>query len=319
MAWIDNDLTQITNGPPAILGLCGYRGSDNSQHVNYVDANGHVRELYIAPGAGWVDNDLTEFTDGTPAWGAQWGTSLLDGYWGSDNSPHVSYFDAGGHVHELCIHPGAGWIDNDLTQITNGPPAILGSVLCGYRGSANSQHVNYVDANDHVHELYIAPGAGWVDNDLTQITNGPGACDLPNGLDGYWGSDNSPHVSYYDAGGHVHELCIHPGASWVDNDLTQITNGPPAHIVGGLAGYGGSDDSQHVNYIDAGGHVHELCIHPGAGWIDNDLTQITNGPPAFVNSGLAGYGGSDNSQHVNYIDAGGHVHELYIAPAPVPR
>jgi hypothetical protein len=32
-----------------------------------------------------------------------------------------------------------------------------------------SQHVNFIGLDGHVHELYILPGAGWVDNDLTQL------------------------------------------------------------------------------------------------------------------------------------------------------
>ena len=314
--WVDNDLTQWTHGAPAApgSGLDGYWGSDNSQHVNYLDAAGHVHELYIHPGAaGWVDNDLTQWTHGAPAAPG----SGLDGYWGSDNSQHVNYLDAAGHVHELYIHPGAaGWVDNDLTQWTHGAPAAPGSGLDGYWGSDDSQHVNYLDAAGHVHELYIHPGAaGWVDNDLTQWTHGAPAAP-GSGLDGYWGSDDSQHVNYLDAAGHVHELYIHPGAAgWVDNDLTQWTHGAPAAPGSGLDGYWGSDNSQHVNYLDAAGHVHELYIHPGAaGWVDNDLTQWTHGAPAAPGSGLDGYWGSDDSQHVNYLDAAGHVHELYIHP-----
>jgi hypothetical protein len=42
--------------------------------------------------------------------------------------------------------------------------------LVGYWGSDSSQHVNFIGVDDHVHELYIAPGAaGWVDNDLTAL------------------------------------------------------------------------------------------------------------------------------------------------------
>ena len=40
--------------------LVGYWGSDSSAHVNFIGVDGHLHELYIAPGAdGWVDNDLT--------------------------------------------------------------------------------------------------------------------------------------------------------------------------------------------------------------------------------------------------------------------
>ena len=79
-----------------------------------------------------------------------------------------------GHVHELYIHPGAaGWVDNDLTAFAKGTPAAVlrsnprgrfhsiatGSALDGYWGSDNSQHVNFVSVDGHVHELYIHPGA----------------------------------------------------------------------------------------------------------------------------------------------------------------
>ena len=86
--------------------LDGYWGTDSSQHVNFIGTDGHVHELYIHPGAGWVNNDLTAFSGGgiVPAAG-----SALDGYWGSDSSQHVNFIGTDGHVHELYIHPGAGW------------------------------------------------------------------------------------------------------------------------------------------------------------------------------------------------------------------
>ena len=48
--------------------LDGYSQGDSSQHVNFIDGNGHVHELYRNPdpAAQWVDNDLTEFAGGTP-------------------------------------------------------------------------------------------------------------------------------------------------------------------------------------------------------------------------------------------------------------
>ncbi len=311
VGWVNNDLSAFAGGPLAAAGsaLDGYWGSDNSQHVNFIDGDGHVHELYIHPGAGWVNNDLTGFAGGSLAAPG----SALDGYWGSDSSQHVNFIDGNGHVHELYIYPGAGWVDNDLTVFSNGTPAAPGSALDGYWGSDNSQHVNFIDGNGHVHELYIHPGAGWVDNDLTIFSNGTPAAPGST-LDGYWGSDNSQHVNFIDANGGVHELYIHPGAGWVDNDLTGFAGGTPAAPGSALDGYWGSDSSQHVNFIDANGHVHELYIHPGAGWVDNDLTAFSNGTPAALGSRLDGYWGSDSSQHVNFIDANGHVHELYIHP-----
>jgi hypothetical protein len=51
--------TAGNTGTPAApgSGLNGYRGLDNSQHVNFIDSSGHVRELYLQMDGAWVDND----------------------------------------------------------------------------------------------------------------------------------------------------------------------------------------------------------------------------------------------------------------------
>ena len=74
--------------------------------------------------------------------------------------------------------------------------------------------------------------------------------------------------------------------TWVDNDLTQATSGTLAVAAKALGGYWGTDSSQHVNYIDGAGPVHELYICPFAvGCVDNDLTQAggakATGSPAI--------------------------------------
>jgi hypothetical protein len=64
------------------------------------------------------------------------------------------------------------------------------------------------------------------------------------------------------------------------------------------------------SYFYAGG--------PGAlvPWVDNDLTAFSGGTPAAPGSALDGYWGiGDDSQHVNFLDGAGHVHELYITPS----
>ncbi len=63
-----------------------------------------------------------------------------------------------------------GWVDHDLTALAGGVRPGADSALDGYWGSDSSQHVNFIGVDNHVHELYIAPGAGgWVDNDLTAL------------------------------------------------------------------------------------------------------------------------------------------------------
>ena len=74
--------------------------------------------------------------------------------------------------------------------------------------------------------------------------------------------DSSPHVNYIDRNGHVHELYVAPTTSWKDNDLTKLAGSSSTAVQGSpLAGYWGTE-SQHVNYIDSKGHVHELVLEP---------------------------------------------------------
>jgi hypothetical protein len=315
-SWVDNDLSQIANATAARPDspLDGYWGlSDNSQHVNFIDENGHINELYIHNGANWIDNDLSEIASGGFAPRAPQNTAALDGYWGvSDNSQHVNYIDTTGHVRELYIHNGANWVDNDLTTIARGTVASLDTRLDGYWGTSdNSQHVNFVDGVGHVHELYIHNGANWVDNDLTKISNGVIAR-AGSAIHGYWGSDNSQHVNFFDGIGHVHELYIHNGANWIDNDLTMLSFAPPAAATSAIDGYWGGDSSQHVHFVDGSGHVQELYIRPGLGWFSNDLSSFAGGTTAVTTSALDGYWlGANSSQHINYLDSTGNIHELY--------
>jgi len=194
-----------------------------------------------------------------------------------------------------------------------------GSPVDGYWGGDNSQHVNFIGVDQHVHELYIAPDiAGWVDNDLTALA-GPNASN-PNlvpmsQLHGFWGGDNSQHVNYVGVDFLVHMLYIEPnGPGWVD-DATPVG----ASISTALPGYWGSDGSQHVFFVAggfSGSGLHELYTAPGAvepNWVDHDLSALA-GAAAPAGLALDAYWGSDSSQHVNFIGTDGHVHELYIAP-----
>ena len=320
--WIHNDLTKLSgNGvaPMAGSALDGYARNSGDQHVNFIGIDGHVRELHIEPEGSWENNDLTVLSKSTvlPAPG-----TALDGYWGLDGSQHVNYIGTDGHVHELYIHPGAGWVDNDLTLLSKSDTTPMpGSPLSGYWGPGleennYSQHVNYIGRDGHVRELYIHSGAQWVDNDLIKLSgNGVGPV-AGSSLDSYWGPDQGQHVNFIGTDGHVRELYIYPGAQWVNNDLIHQSGDGVAPMPGSsLHGYVGPDSGQHVNFIGLDGHLRELYIHPDAQWVNNDLIDMSgDGVGPAAGTALDGYWGDDDSQHVNFIGTDGHLHELYIHP-----
>jgi hypothetical protein len=94
--------------------------------------------------------------------------------WADPNFQHVIYLTGDGHVHELYFPiGGSSWAVNDLTQDTGAPSAVAGSALTSW-ADPNFQHVIYLTADGHVHELYFPIGGGfWATGDLVSITNSP--------------------------------------------------------------------------------------------------------------------------------------------------
>jgi hypothetical protein len=102
--------------------------------------------------------------------------------------------------------------------------------------------------------------------------------------------------------------------SYGESGLSTFAQGTTAGRGSALDGYSQSDNSQHVNFVDDKGHVHELYRNPAAQWVDNDLTALSAGTGAQIDSALHGYSQGDSSQHVDFVDGIGHVNELYLAP-----
>jgi hypothetical protein len=289
------------------------------QHINYIGIDGHIHERFHRAEGNWIHDDLSVLAGSSilPA-----ANSALDAYADLDGGQHVNFIGTDGHVHELYIAQGGHWIDNDLNQLSKGPPILPmpGSPLDGYVDSDKGQHVNFIGTDGHIHELFIASGGHWINNDLI-ILSGNGIAPRPNSpLDGYVDNDNGQHVNFIGTDGHVHKLYIRPKGQWINNDLIMLSgNGITPSRTSPLSGYMAQDNGQHVNFIGTDGHVHELYNLHSAQWLNNDLTQLAqlSGPsvPPAPDSKLCGYWAwSDGKQHVNFTGTDGHVHDLSIAP-----
>jgi hypothetical protein len=323
--WTDNDLTHAANDavlPAPGSALAGYM-TNYGEHVIFIDADGHVHELYNGQFSSnqWVDTDLTvKAVNGVPALAG----SALDAY--TDGSgEHVNFIGFDGHVHELYNgeFSSGQWTDNDLTKAAN--DAVVpapGSALAGYT-DGSGEHVIFIAGDGHVHELYNGEFSSgkWTDNDLTHAANGiPAFVGSTSTLDAY--TDGSgEHVNFIAGDGHVHELYNGEFSSgkWTDNDLSHAANAanPVSAFFGSpLAGY--TDGSgEHVNFIATDGDVHQLYNGEFSSnqWTDNDLIGTGGfGAPGSNGSSLAAY--SDGSgQHVYYtvrnpIVGNANVYEL---------
>ena len=111
------------------------------------------------------------------------------------------------------------------TTSRHSPPAPCQNRHQRFNGSPlgrDSRRIFFIDHDNHVHELYLTAGAGWVYNDLTALARAVPPTPT-TALDGYPLSDDSKHVNFIGTDNHVHELYFTAGAGWVDNDLTALT------------------------------------------------------------------------------------------------
>lgn len=306
--WHHNDLTQLAGAPSVAPGsrIDGYQTEFNSQqHVNYLGTDNHVHELYYA--GSWKHNDLTAAA-GAP--NAAPG-SAIDGYETSFNQQqHVNYMGTDNHIHELYY--SGSWKHNDLTVVAGAPAAVAGSAIDGYQTTFNNQqHVNYMDGNGHVHELYY--DSAWHHNDLTALAGAPAAARGAS-IDGYQTTfNNQQHVNYVGTDNHIHELYY--TNKWAHNDLTVVGGAPNAAPGTAIDGYQTTfNNQQHVNYMGTDNHVHELYYTNK--WAHNDLTAVAGAPAAAPGSSIDGYQTAfNNQQHVNFVGTDQHIHELYYDTA----
>jgi hypothetical protein len=311
--WMFSDLTALTAAPNAAAGsaLAGYSTEFNDQqHVIYIGTDLHVHELVFDNG--WHHTDLT-IAAGAAAFLPMGNTALAGYVTGFNEQHHVIYQGTDSHVHELMYN--GGWHHTDLSAAAGalGTLPRPASPLAGFATEFNNQqHVFYIDRNGLIHELMF--DTSWRHANLTLVS---GAANSPAGagsrLAGYvTGFNEQQHVVYIGFDNHVHEL-MHDGG-WHHTDLT-VAAGATAFLPtagSALDGYATPfNQQQHVNYIGTDNHVHELFFINN--WQHNDLTVQSSAPAIRLGTPLVGYATSFNGQqHVIYIGADSHVHELWF-------
>lgn len=248
--WHTADLTLATGTPVAGSSpdAYDYRGT---QHVDYVAADGEVRELYFNGGA-WHANDLTTAAGSTtePAAGDTAPTAYADG-----TAQDVAYLGIDSDVHLLTYN--GHWAVEDLTALTHSSTvADCGDRMDAYVWFArNSQHIDFVGSDNDIHELWS--NGTWHTSDLTAAAHAlPTFCG--SNTSGYvFVPQSTQHIDYIGADLYVHELWFN--TSW-HSDSPAVGTGAPiadSNPVGYIFSHGGRT-TQHVDYIGYDGDVHEL-------------------------------------------------------------
>jgi hypothetical protein len=232
------------------------------------------------------------------------------------NSPkHVVYqgFTPGGGstgiINELYTTDDGAWHTNDLNAAASGAPPVFSFPTAYVYGTQGQQHVLYIGApfDGHVHELWW--DGDWHHHDLMDGSGFPLALSEPRGHE--YLAESTENVVYKGQDNHLHLLTNNGTGSnvWQHVDMTARFGGPPADGAPGAYVFG-AQNTQHVNYRSADGHINEYWKDVN-GWHHGDLT-VQSGAPAAVDDGHTGYVLRDQlTQHVNFASADGHVHELW--------
>jgi hypothetical protein len=245
--WQHNNLTTAAEGgaPLALTTPTGYQFR-NLQHVVYQGTDSHIYELWYDSN-GWHFNDLTH----EPA--VAIGPLTADVF-GSTATQHIAYRGItgsptiGGHIHQLHWDNTGTWRHSDLMNASNAPPPAEAAEAPRYYSfeDQETQHINYLGTDGHVHELWWNYDNGWHHEDLTSQTGAP----LGGNPSGYvFKHEETQHVVYEGNEGHIHELWW-DNSGWHHHDLTPeepdalMAGGPPTGYSITAPGH----TTQHVIY-----------------------------------------------------------------------
>jgi hypothetical protein len=215
--WSDiTDRAGNPTGPATVTSLVGFAfEKTNTAHVMYVDEPNHVMELYWD--GGWNQNDLNkDATHGHPGvvQNPTDDTPLVGYAWEETSTAHVMYLGINNDVIELWWDNGWNIHDLFVADPTAPTAPLRNTPLTGYAfGYTSTQHVMYLDINNHVAELWWDDN-GWHHNDLTAATGVPWAPADGTPLVGF-AFGNTQHVLYWGVNNHVVELW------WDDNGWAQ--------------------------------------------------------------------------------------------------
>jgi len=313
--WYAHDLTLSASARGAAIDstLTSYT-IGTSQHVIYVDLDGHVVELYNAGSEpDWHRRNLTA-SAGAPVVSAPLLSSFVVG-----STEHVICF-AAGHVYELFNNGyDPVWHAHDLTASAEAPAPRTDS-LTSYAAGA-SQHVIFIDSRPgtvggHVWELYNdGSETAWHPHDLTASAGDNGLASSKFGGLASFTVGTSQHVIYKECAYYscdfgtttLHEL-YNSGAepNWHTADLKVSWDAPVTAFW----------FKQRIQAVAAGvllgdRDVWEYSITLGGGQQSNVKINSAAGTPKAFGFGwpLTTYI-TAGSQHIVYVDSAGHIQNL---------
>jgi subtilisin family serine protease len=275
--WISQDLTSMSGGFTNLAApgtsLFSYSLGSLNAEVVYLGTDQHVKQL-AWNNSPWVSQDLSASAGAsTPL--AMAG-SALTAYSVGPSNVQVVYEGTNQHVYQLAWACCSPWVSQDLSNFsgTLAPLAAPGSALTSYSLGSNNAQVVYLGADQHVYQLVWIPGSTWVSQDLTNFSGTLAPLAAPgSSLANYSVGPNNAQVVYLGTNQHVYQLVWIPGSTWISQDLTALSSGPPAASGSALSTYTLGNNNAEVVFMGANHHIYQLLWN-GSTWISQDLTVL---------------------------------------------
>lgn len=294
----------IPSGNQYVSYLVGNLPANSSTKNIGTDSNNNVYVSINIPGQQSDINEIYEFSPLPPL-----RSSLATDFNSLAPTQEVEYLGADQHVHAL-FSSGGTWAHSDITATANAPLAAPGSALSsGPNSIANSQEVEYLGVDQHVHALFYN-GSTWQPADLTSFAGAPLAAPGTSIAANFNSIANTKEVEYLGNDQHVYQLWY--SGTWQIRDLTALAGAPLAAPRSALTDtFNSTVNTQEVKYIGTDQHVYAF-FYNGLTWQIADLTSFTGAPLAAPGSALAAnFNPVGNVQEAVYLGSDQHVHQLW--------
>ncbi len=278
----------------------------NTMDVDFIGADGHVH-LFWYNGI-WNKADLSALT------GAQNASSTggIKAIFNSiANTMEVHYIGSDQHVHTLWYN--GTWHTTDLTASTGAPNAASNtSVTASMDSIANTEDVEYIGTDNHVHQLWY--NGLWHTTDLTVASGAAANADSRSGINTLMNAiANAMEVHYIGTDHHIYSLFfpLGGGGAWHEVDHTTLEGAPLANTGSPLTSAADTIAStEDLEYVGTDQHIHQLWYN--GLWHNNDLTVASGAANLASNGGLHTLVNSiANTMEVHYVGTDQHVYALW--------
>jgi hypothetical protein len=210
------------------------------------------------------------------------------------------------------------WALNRIAAVANAPVAAGKPAAFAWEHD-KSQHVVYRGADNQIHEIYFKRdlfNKEWrYGGALSVMAKAAPISGDPTGF--AWEHDHTQHIIYRAADGHIHEIfykkdLTHGGWEYGGSLTGKIGAAPAAGNPSAYAWEG--DNTQHIVYRAADGHIHEIFYKRDLthhGWEYGGALSAKVGAPAAAGDPVGFAWEHDKTMHVIYRGADGQIHEIF--------